>query len=88
MKMEFQNIGVLIKKIQQIHLAGTKVRQDSLKSVMDREMIVFTKAKRNVWNLQNVLVLYTIHKGKVHALKSTKKNILFGSTKANAMVLS
>ena len=50
-------------------------------------MIVFTKAKRNVWNLQNVLVLSTIHKGTVHALKSTK-NILFGSTKANAMVLS
>ena len=82
MKMEFQNIGVSIKKIPQICLAITKVLQDSEKFVMDRVMIVFTKAKRNVWNLQNVLVLCTTLKGKVHALKSTKKNILFGSTKA------
>ena len=87
MKMEFQNIGVSIKKIPQICLAITKVLQDSEKFVMDREMIVFTKAKRNVWNLQNVLVLCTTLKGKVHALKSTKKNpIHFGSTKA--LVLS
>ena len=74
MKMEFQNIGVSIKKIPQICLAITKVLQDSKKFVMDPEMIVFTKAKRNVWNLQNVLVLCTTLKGKVHALKSTKKH--------------
>ena len=84
MKMEFQNIGVSIKKIPQICLAITKVLQDSKKFVMDPEMIVFTKAKRNVWNLQNVLVLCTTLKGKVHALKSTK-NILFGSTKATVL---
>ena len=84
MKMEFQNIGVSIKKIPQICLAITKVLQDSEKFVMDPEMIVFTKAKRNVWNFQNVLVLCTTLKGKVHALKSTK-NIPFGSTKATVL---